>query len=184
MGASISIRNVVVSAALEHRVDLDMVASSLDHARYDPRRFPCVVVRPPDAGATVLVFASGRMVCAGAPSGERAGLAVRSVLDSMRGCGIVVGGEPDIRVRNVVATADLHGHIRIEEAAQSLPRSMYEPEMFPGVVHRIVDPRAVVLLFASGRLVCVGAGSVGEARRAIHAVHATLDGMGLMRYGA
>ncbi len=184
MGASISVRNVVVSAALDHDVDLDGVASSLDHTKYNPRRFPCVVVRAPGAGATVLVFASGRLVCVGAPSEWRAGLAVRNVVDGMRRCGIHAGGDPDMHVRNVVATADLHGRIRVAEAARSLPHSMYEPEMFSGVVHRIVDSRAVTLLFASGRMVCVGAGSVGEARGAIHAVHAELDGLGLVRYGA
>lgn len=143
-----------------------------------------MVVGPPGAGATVLVFASGRMVCVGAPSERRAGLAVHVVVDGMRRRGIHAGGNPDTHVRNVVATADLHGRIRIAEAARSLPNSMYESEMFSGVVHRIVDPRAATLLFSSGRMVCAGAGSVGDARRTIHAVHAELDDLGLVRYGA
>jgi len=29
---------------------------------------------------------------------------------------------------------------------------MYEPEQFPGVIHRMVDPKTVILIFASGKL--------------------------------
>jgi excinuclease UvrABC nuclease subunit len=34
---------------------------------------------------------------------------------------------------------------------------MYEPEQFPGAVYRMDEPKVVILLFASGKLVCTGA---------------------------
>ena len=33
---------------------------------------------------------------------------------------------------------------------------MYEPEQFSGLIYRMQDPKTVLLLFASGKLVCTG----------------------------
>ena len=38
-----------------------------------------------------------------------------------------------------------------------LERVEYEPEVFPGLVYRMTDPKVVILLFGSGKLVCTGA---------------------------
>jgi len=59
---------------------------------------------------------------------------------------------------------------------------MYEPEQFPGLVHRMIDPKSVTLLFASGKLVCTGCKSTSEVFRAIHQIHTTLEEKGLMYY--
>ena len=59
-------------------------------------------------------------------------------------------------VQNIVASASLGGRIHLEEAARQLPKSMYEPEQFPVLIHRMADPKTVILLFASGKLVCTG----------------------------
>lgn len=177
----IRLRNVVVSAALGHHLDLDGIAASMDNARYNPRRFPCVVVKVAEPKSTVLAFRSGKVVCVGAPSGELAASSLRMVLSKMRTRGVEVRGDPIPKVQNVVATADLHYRIRIDVASRTLPRTVYEPEMFPGVIHRMVDPRAVVLLFASGKVVCVGARSEEEACRAVRTIRSTLDEKELLR---
>jgi hypothetical protein len=44
---------------------------------------------------------------------------------------------------------------------------MYEPEQFPGLIHRMDDPKVVILLFASGKLVCTGAKKETEVHRAV-----------------
>lgn len=33
----------------------------------------------------------------------------------------------------------------------------YEPEIFPGLVYRMLDPKIVLLIFVSGKLVLTGA---------------------------
>lgn len=35
--------------------------------------------------------------------------------------------------------------------------SSYEPEIFPGLVYKMVDPKVVVLIFVSGKVVLTGA---------------------------
>ncbi len=82
----------------------------------------------------------------------------------------------------MVSAVNLGGRIHLEQAARILPRSMYEPEQFPGLVHRLIDPKTVILIFASGRLVCTGGKSTSEVFRSIHSIHTTLEEKDLIFY--
>ena len=44
---------------------------------------------------------------------------------------------------------------------------MYEPEEFPGLIYQMRDPKVVILLFASGKIVCTGAKKEKEVHKAI-----------------
>ncbi|MGY5145566.1 MAG: TATA box-binding protein, partial [Candidatus Nitrosopumilus sp. metabat.KBP569_Feb_25m_nospike.7] len=77
---------------------------------------------------------------------------------------------------------NLGGKVNLEQAARTLPRSMYEPEQFPGLIHRMLDPKTVILIFASGKLVCVGAKLESEIHRSVHQIHSLLEEKDLMVY--
>jgi transcription initiation factor TFIID TATA-box-binding protein len=59
---------------------------------------------------------------------------------------------------------------------------MYEPEQFPGLIHRMLDPKTVILVFASGKLVCTGAKKETEVYRSVHNLHSLLEEKNLMTY--
>ena len=82
----------------------------------------------------------------------------------------------------MVASASLGGKIHLEQTARNLPRSMYEPEQFPGLIHRMLDPKTVILIFASGKLVCTGAKKESEVYRSVHNLHTMLEEKELMIY--
>jgi len=75
----------------------------------------------------------------------------------------------------------LGGRVSLERVARTLPRSMYEPEQFPGVIHRMVDPKVVILIFASGKLVCTGK-TEKDVYRAVNQLHSMLEEKDLMIY--
>ncbi len=81
-----------------------------------------------------------------------------------------------------MASASLGGKINLEQAAQVLEHTMYEPEQFPGLIYRMDDPKTVILLFASGKLVCTGAKKEEEVYRAVEKLHEILEEKGLMIY--
>jgi len=122
------------------------------------------------------------MVCTGAKSEEQSIKAVRSVVQTLRKGGIKIKNDPVIVIQNMVASANLGGKIHLEQAARSLPRSMYEPEQFPGLIHRMIDPKTVILLFASGKLVCTGAKKESDVYRSVHNLHTLLEEKKLMIY--
>ena len=121
--------------------------------------------------AAILLFRTGKMVCAGAKSEAGAAGAVRAFAGMPASRGIDADPEPDVRVRNMVATLDWKGAIRLEKAALSLPNPMYEPEMFPGLACRPPEPKCTILLFAGGKLVCAGARSEAETARGRAGAH-------------
>jgi transcription initiation factor TFIID TATA-box-binding protein len=47
---------------------------------------------------------------------------------------------------------------------------MYEPEQFPGLIYRMRDPRVVLLIFSSGKMVITGAKEEKEVERAVKQV--------------
>ena len=46
----------------------------------------------------------------------------------------------------------------------------YEPEIFPGCIYRLNQPKAVLLLFKSGKIVCTGCKSEEAVALAIETV--------------
>jgi transcription initiation factor TFIID TATA-box-binding protein len=56
----------------------------------------------------------------------------------------------------MVASANLQKKVDLETAADLLENVMYEPEQFPGLIYRMSDPKTVLLLFSSGKIVCTG----------------------------
>jgi len=64
--ASVKIQNVVASAALNQRVDLNAVVKGCPRVEYRPEQFPGLIYRMDEPKVVFLLFASGNLVCTGA----------------------------------------------------------------------------------------------------------------------
>ena len=180
--AIVSIVNVVASASVDQRIDLNAITKNFADAEYHPDQFPGLVFRIKSPKTATLVFSSGKFVCTGAKSEEQAIQAVRTVVQKLRKGGIKIKKDAVIVIQNMVASVNLGGKVHLEKAARSLPRSMYEPEQFPGLIHRMLDPKTVILIFATGKLVCTGAKKESDVYRAVHHLHTMLEEKKLMTY--
>jgi len=123
------------------------------------------------------------MVYTGAKSEKHAYTALNNVVKQLRSKNIKIKNDANILIQNVVTSVDLGGKILIEDAARTLPRSMYEPDQFPGLIHRQINPKTAMLLFASGKLICTGGKSSEQAFDAIHQIHFMLEEKKLISYG-
>ena len=178
----INIENVVASATLKQTIDLNSIVRVFPGVEYRPEQFPGLVYRLKKPKTATLIFSSGKMVCTGAKSEAQSRKAVTKVTDELKRNGIVILGKPEIQIQNIVASAGLGGRIDLEKATYSLKRTMYEPEQFPGLIYRMDDPKVVILIFASGKLVCTGAKKEAEVPRAIAKLQETLEEKGLITY--
>jgi transcription initiation factor TFIID TATA-box-binding protein len=179
---SIRIENVVASATLNQRIDLKAVVKGNPTVEYRPETFPGLVFRIKRPKSAILIFRTGKMVCTGAKSEKEANRAVRKVVRELKKSGIIIVGKPEIKVVNMVASANLSGRIELEESAYVLGRTMYEPEQFPGLIYRMDEPKVVILLFASGKLVCTGATKEEDVYEAVAKLHKKLEEKGLIYY--
>ena len=180
--ATIRIENVVASATLKQRVDLNAVVKGYPGVEYRPEQFPGLVFRLKRPKTATLIFNSGKMVCTGAKSEKEARRAVMRVIKELKKSGIIIISKPDLKIQNIVASASLGGMIDLEKAAFSLEKTMYEPEQFPGLIYRMAEPKVVILLFASGKLVCTGAKREQDVYEAVGKLHQELEDKELIFY--
>jgi len=180
--ATVNIENVVASATLKQRVDLNAVVKGYPGVEYRPEQFPGLVFRLKRPKTATLIFNSGKMVCTGAKSEKEARRAVMRVIKELKKSGIIIMSKPELKIQNIVASANLSGIIDLEKAAFTLGRTMYEPEQFPGLIYRMDEPKVVILLFASGKLVCTGAKKEEDVYDAVNRLHERLEKEKLIFY--
>ncbi len=149
----------MASANLGTELDLTELALNLNGAEYEPETFPGLIFRLKEPKTATLLFRSGKLVCTGATNLEDVKKAVKTVVASIRKAGVKVEAVPPVTVQNIVASADLGQPVNLSSVVITLglDRVEYEPEVFPGLVYRLTEPKVVILLFGSGKLVCTGA---------------------------
>ena len=174
------IQNVVAVGSLDQKIDLLAIMKAFLNVEYRPKRFPGLVFRLKTPKTATLIFTSGKLVCTGAKSEKLAHSAIRKVVRELKKGGIIILSKPKIRVENMVASADIHGKVDLEEAAEFLDNIMYEPEQFPGAVYRMKEPKVVILIFASGRLVITGAKREEQVHKAAEKIRGILLENGLI----
>jgi transcription initiation factor TFIID TATA-box-binding protein len=180
---TIKIENVVASTAIGIEINLKQATLALEGADYDPERFPGLVYHTKDPKTAALIFRTGKIVCTGAKSIDEVHKSLENVFQSLRNIGIDVKGTPEIKVQNIVASADLHSVLNLNAIATGLglENIEYEPEQFPGLVYRLSDPKVVVLLFGSGKLVITGGRKLEDAANAVDRIVKELKSVSLLR---
>ncbi len=181
--AKVKIENVVASATLNQKIDLNAVVKGYPGVEYRPEQFPGLVFRLKRPKTATLIFNSGKMVCTGAKSEREARGAVMKVIKELKKSGIVIISKPELKIQNIVASANLSGMVDLEKSAYTLGKTMYEPEQFPGLIYRMDDPKVVILLFASGKLVCTGAKKEEDVYTAVEKLQKRLEQEELIYYG-
>lgn len=84
-----------------------------------------------------------------------------------------------IKIENVVASSSFGVPIKLEKIVSSMEGIEYEPEQFPGLVMRLQNPKAAALIFSSGKIVCTGAKSPGDAKMVVGKIVTRLRGIGI-----
>jgi len=180
--STIKIENVVASTSLDMELDLERINLELEGAEYKQEKFPGVVYRLTEPKTAALIFASGKVVFTGAKSVDDVEEAVDKVLAKLKDAGVDIEEKPEITVQNIVASADLGRPLDLNAIAVGLglENVEYEPEQFPGLVFRLDDPKVVLLLFGSGKVVCTGGKTPEDSRRGVERVEKELEDLRLL----
>jgi len=146
------------------------------------QRFAAVIMRIRDPKTTALIFASGKMVVTGAKSEDDSRLASRKFARIIQKLGFNAKFT-DFKIQNIVGSCDIKFPIRLEGlAVQHHMFSSYEPELFPGLIYRMMKPKIVLLIFVSGKIVLTGAKVREEIYQAFEMMVPVLSGMLLRPY--
>lgn len=126
---------------------------------------------------TALIFASGKMVVTGAKSEDDSKLASRKYARIIQKLGFNAKFT-DFKIQNIVGSCDIKFPIRLEGLASRHHNfSSYEPELFPGLIYRMIKPKIVLLIFVSGKIVLTGAKVREEIYQAFEMIYPVLQGL-------
>jgi len=170
------VENIVATANLFTPLDLDKVMTALQNPnlgesfatlRFNPEEFPGIICYLNEPRVTLLLFRTGKSVVTGGKSFDDIQAAVSKLVKVLSKIGVEFTRAPEIVLQNMVFSGDLGMEFNLNTVALTLPNCEFEPEIFPGIIYRVREPKAVILLFTSGRIVCSGVKSEHDAWRAI-----------------
>ena len=158
------LQNFVATCNMGSTVDLKHLARSARNCEYNPKRFTAAILRVREPKTTALIFRSGKIVVTGAKTEDGCWRAARKygriIQQSSKGQGKRYDQIFDFKVQNVVASCDVRFPIRLEGLVRShANHAHYEPELFPGLIYHLKEPKVTLLVFVSGKVVMTGARS-------------------------
>ncbi|XP_011344145.1 TATA-box-binding protein isoform X2 [Ooceraea biroi] len=168
------LQNVVSTVYLGTELKLMYINVRTRNSEYNPARFTGLIMRIQNPRATALIFRSGKLVCTGARSVDDSRLAAKKFARIIQKLGFSAKFI-DFKIQNIVATCDLKFPIRLESLNQMHGQfSSYEPELYPGLTYRMVNPKVVLLIFVNGKVVLTGAKERKELQAALKSIYPVL----------
>lgn len=154
--SSYNIQNIVATTSLGKPVPLTKLARTQPNTEYNPETFPGLVLRIKEPKSAVLVFSSGNLVCTGTKSTVQVRKVIDEVIRQLKKINVQITTKPKITVQNIVASGFINLKLNLNFLALEMENTEYEPEQFPGLVYKLIEPTATFLLFTNGKLVCTG----------------------------
>ena len=172
--------NIVASVrfGIENLIDLNNIAIRDKRTEYNPDTFPGLIYRIPQPKSTILVFSTGKLVLTGLKKAKDVQPITQKIMKVISKYGAKITSEPEIKIQNIVASGDLSLKLNLDLMSISLERALYEPEVFPGLIYRMEVPKVVFLIFASGKIVCVGAKSESDVQEAVKLLLEEIEELG------
>jgi transcription initiation factor TFIID TATA-box-binding protein len=174
---SLKIENMVASGAIADSIDLVALSEKVKNCELNKKRFPGAVYRIENPKIACLIFSTGKIVMTGIRNKKALtdGLAV--VMKSLKKAGVDTHKEPKVAITNMVCSYNIGTRINLNKVAVTLnvENIEYEPEQFPGLVYRVKDPRVVILLFSSGKIILTGGKNIEEIKKGVDHIEKTLE---------
>jgi len=151
------ITNIVSSVSLKTQINLDLLAQKYQEVEYNINNFPGVRIRFTKPKCTALLYKNGEMIITGIKKIEFIPVIINKVVNNLKSNNISVPENPSFRIVNMAVSGHLKKRIDLNLASVVLERTIYEPEVFPGMVLRMDEPhRCVFLCFSNGKFVLTG----------------------------
>lgn len=177
---SLEIVNVVGSGDLHTELDLSAVGADLStpYVEYDPSNYHGLYVRIKEDGPLITMYRSGKYIVTGSQSFDELEKTKKDLLLRLNELGIIREGlDTGFSIQNIVCTDKIGKTIQLDSLAICLGLELieYEPEQFPGLIYRPSNISAVILVFASGRVVITGCEDLETVETAINQLRSKIE---------
>jgi transcription initiation factor TFIID TATA-box-binding protein len=159
------IQNIVLKSSLKPafnqnlKLDLNLLKKKLSNVEYNPNRFPGLFLRNYNPKCVIIIFRNGKLIITGIKSFDDIEKIIENLIKKLKS---IIKIDLDAKnvetiIVNIVITANFYKRINLDLSAIKLENSIYEPEVFPGLVYNCQNPiKCVFLIFSTGKLVLTG----------------------------
>lgn len=156
-----SIQNIVVKTSLNIGEDLVLknINVKLSNTEYNPEQFPGLFIRFKYPKCVIIIFRNGKIIITGLKSFNQIKLALKRLILNLNDIIKIKidRNSIDPKIVNIVITANYYKKINLDLAALKLDNTIYEPEVFPGLIYHSFNPvKSVFLIFSTGKIVFTG----------------------------
>ncbi|MFX0038376.1 MAG: TATA-box-binding protein [Promethearchaeota archaeon] len=167
-----TVQNIVVKTSLnvEASVDLNKISTELQNTEYNSERFPGLFARIRHPKCVIIIFRSGKLILTGLKSFEDINLAITRLILKLNDILEYHIDRNSVKpiIVNIVVTANFFKRINLDLAALELGNAIYEPEVFPGLIYRSLEPvKSVFLIFSNGKIVFAGVSEKKDIKPAL-----------------
>lgn len=184
---SVEIANIVGIVNFHRELDLESIAELLFESNivsdinYSPEKHHWLQTRfnINEDSKYVSYYRSGTCAIVGCSSFEQLHQYISEINNVMEP---VIIKEPTLEVKNLVCIGEVGQDINLENLAiaAGLELVEYEPEQFPGLIYRTPEIDAVLLVFASGKVVVTGITSLEAANHSFQYLTERLADWGII----
>ena len=180
--SEITIENIVSYAQVANGLDIEKIAEKLPEFSYSPSEFLGLTLKLDAPKTAVLLLPSGKAVCTGAKKIEDAESSISQLIDKVKKAKIKTNKDIEVKLQNIVVSANFEKELHLSSISKGLlfDRVDYDPKYFPGLIYKMEDIGASVILFSSGKVVCTGAKSIEDASSAIETIKEKLLSLGAL----
>lgn len=170
------IKNCVALFNCGNRLDLNKINVIIPYStKFLKNKINAVVMKMHNPNATALLFSSGKIVCTGASTVTDAYQAAQNIIGRLKQYGYYGAEVKDFNIKNMVATVDNNFHIKLGPLFDEYYKiCSFEPELFPGLVYRMKNPKVSLIIFNSGKMNITGAKSIEEIEEAFKIIYPIL----------
>ncbi len=160
-GLTYTIQNIVVKDIFnfEEKINLKELSTKINNTEYNPDRFPGLFIRYTHPRCVIIFFRNGKLILTGLKSFNQIDLIIKRLIFKLNDIFEFQINPSSIqpKIVNILITANFYKKINLNLAVLKLDNSVYEPEVFPGLIYNTSIPiKSVFLLFSTGKVVFTG----------------------------
>lgn len=133
---------------------------------------PALYLKPENSQAEIFIANSGKVTIMGVKTEEKLENVGKNLVELLQESNITIEPSP-VQIQNIIASTSVDRKIDLERlGTRGGYNIIYDPEESPSLIYRMEDPRVVILLFDSGKIVCMGSKEKKDISKAFKKIDA------------